>query len=110
MYKRQADRCSNIDNSEGRQRVIVELYDKLFRSACPKTVERLGIVYTPVQIVDFILQSVADVLEKEFGRNISDENVHILDPDVYKRQASSRASILCCNFRSSALATRQRSL
>ena len=80
IYRSIADRCSNIDNSEGRQRVIVELYDKFFRSAFPKTVERLGIVYTPVQIVDFILQSVADVLEKEFGRNISDENVHILDP------------------------------
>ncbi len=43
-------------------------------------VEQLGIVYTPVEVVDFIIHSVNDVLKKEFGRSISDENVHILDP------------------------------
>ena len=43
-------------------------------------VERLGIVYTPVEVVDFIIHSVNDVLKKEFGRSISDENIHILDP------------------------------
>src|SRR5690349_1065560 len=43
-------------------------------------VERLGIVYTPVEVVDFIVHSVSDILEKEFNRNISDENIHILDP------------------------------
>lgn len=44
------------------------------------TVKKLGIVYTPVEIVDFINQSVADILKKEFNRNISDENIHIIDP------------------------------
>lgn len=44
-------------------------------------VEQLGIVYTPVEVVDFIIHSVADVLQKEFNRNISEENVpSILDP------------------------------
>ena len=43
-------------------------------------VERLGIVYTPVEVVDFIIHSVHDILQKEFNRSISDENVHILDP------------------------------
>jgi predicted helicase len=74
------ERASGIDNSEGRQRVIVELYDKFFRTAFPKVTEKLGIVYTPVEIVDFIIHSVEDVLQKEFGRSMSDENVHILDP------------------------------
>ena len=46
----------------------------------PKTVEKLGIVYTPIKVVDFIVRSVADVLKREFNRSISDENVHILDP------------------------------
>lgn len=69
-----------IDDSEGRQRIIVELYDKFFKTASPKTVEKLGIVYTPVEVVDFIINSVAHVLHKEFGRSLSDENVHILDP------------------------------
>lgn len=73
-------RVSGIDNAEGRQRIMVELYDKFFRTAFPLTVERLGIVYTPVELVDFINHSVADVLEANFGRSLSDENVHILDP------------------------------
>ena len=73
-------RAADIDNAEGKQRIIVELYDKFFKTAFPKMVERLGIVYTPVEVVDFIIHSVADVLEKEFGRSISDENIHILEP------------------------------
>lgn len=59
---------------------IVELYDKFFKTAFPKVVEQLGIVYTPVEVVDFINNSVAQVLKKEFNRSLSDENVHILDP------------------------------
>ena len=73
-------RASGIDNAEGKQKIIIELYDKFFKTAFPKMVEQLGIVYTPVEVVDFIIHSVADVLQKEFNRNISDENVHIIDP------------------------------
>ena len=73
-------RISGIDNAEGKQKIIVELYDKFFKTAFPKMVERLGIVYTPVEVVDFIIHSVNDVLKKEFGRSISDENIHVLDP------------------------------
>jgi len=62
------------------QKIIIELYDKFFRTAFPKVTEKLGIVYTPVEIVDFIIHSVEDVLQKEFGRSMTDENVHILDP------------------------------
>jgi predicted helicase len=72
-------RASKIDNGVGRQKVIVELYDKFFRSAFPRTVEKLGIVYTPVEVVDFIIHSVSDVLQKEFSLTLSDENIHILD-------------------------------
>lgn len=49
-------------------------------TALPKTVEQLGIVYTPVEVVDFIVRSVSEVLVKEFGRSISDENVNVIDP------------------------------
>lgn len=73
-------RVEGIDNGEGKQKVIVELYDKFFKSAFPKVVEKLGIVYTPVEVVDFIVHSVGYILKKEFDRSISDENVHILDP------------------------------
>lgn len=80
FYKSVKERCDGIDNAAGKQKVIVELYDKFFKKALAKTVEKLGIVYTPVEVVDFINQSVADVLKKEFNRSISDENIHIIDP------------------------------
>jgi len=80
FYESVKMRASGIDNAEGKQKIIIELYDKFFKTAFPKMVEQLGIVYTPTEVVDFIIQSVADVLEREFNRNISDENVHILDP------------------------------
>ena len=48
----------------------------------PDTASNLGIVYTPVEVVDYIVQSVEDVLNKEFGVSVSDEGVHVLDPFV----------------------------
>lgn len=80
FYESVKMRASGIDNAEGKQKIILELYDKFFKTAFPKMVEQLGIVYTPTEVVDFIIHSVADILQKEFNRNISDENVHILDP------------------------------
>lgn len=70
-----------INTAEGRQRVITELYEKFFKKALPKTAESLGIVYTPIEIVDFINRTVNDLLAKHFdGASISDEGVHVLDP------------------------------
>ncbi|CAA9889651.1 Helicase domain-containing protein [Candidatus Methylobacter favarea] len=73
-------RAEGIDNASGKQKIVVELYDKFFRNAFPRMTERLGIVYTPVEVVDFILHSVNDVLQNEFGQTLGDENVHIIDP------------------------------
>ncbi len=72
-------RVEGVDNAEGRQRIIIELYDKFFATAFKKTVDKLGIVYTPVEIVDFILNSADQVLRAEFGQGLTDEGVHILD-------------------------------
>lgn len=80
FYESVKMRAAGIDNAEGKQRIIIELYDKFFKTAFPKMVEQLGIVYTPVECVDFIIHSVNDILQKEFGRSLTDENVHILDP------------------------------
>lgn len=80
FYDYVRDTVGNIHEAEGRQRIIVELYDKFFKVASPRTVEKLGIVYTPVEVVDFIIRSVGYILQREFGRSLSDENVHILDP------------------------------
>lgn len=73
-------RAKNIKTSEDRQTVILELFDKFFKFAFPKMRDKLGIVYTPVPVVDFINQSVADIMKKEFGTTIDAPNVHILDP------------------------------
>jgi predicted helicase len=73
-------RAEGITNAEGKQRIVVELYDKFFRNAFPKMTERLGIVYTPIEVVDFILHSVNHLLKQEFGQTLGSEGVHILDP------------------------------
>lgn len=73
-------RAEGIDNAAGKQKIVVELYDKFFRNAFPRMTERLGIVYTPVEVVDFIIHSVNDILKQEFGQDLGSEGVHILDP------------------------------
>ena len=73
-------RVQGASTAEARQKIIVELYDKFFRKAFPLTTQKLGIVYTPVEIVDFIIYSVNDVLQDEFGLSLGSEGVHILDP------------------------------
>jgi predicted helicase len=80
FYESVKMRVSNIDNAEARQHLIVELYEKFFKTAFPKMVDQLGIVYTPVEVVDYVVHSVDDVLRNEFNRSLTDENVHILDP------------------------------
>jgi predicted helicase len=73
-------RAEGIDSAEGKQKIVVELYDKFFRNAFPKMTERLGIVYTPVEVVDFIIHSVNHLLQTEFGQTLGSEGVHIIDP------------------------------
>ena len=73
-------RARGLDNSAARQHVLMELYEKFFATALKKETDRLGIVYTPVEVVDFILKSANHVLEQEFGRSLSDAGVHVLDP------------------------------
>ncbi len=80
FYRSVRHRAEGIDNAEGKQKIIIELYDKFFKNAFPRMVAMLGIVYTPIEVVDFIIHSVNDILKQEFGRSIADENVHILDP------------------------------
>ena len=73
-------RAQGIEDLGAKQKIIVELYDKFFRNAFPKMTEKLGIVYTPVEVVDFIIHSINDALKNEFGQTLGDKNVHILDP------------------------------
>lgn len=80
FYASVKQRADGIENATGKQRIVVELYDKFFRNAFPKMTERLGIVYTPVEVVDFILHSVNHLLQTEFGQTLGSKGVHIIDP------------------------------
>lgn len=80
FYESVRTNVGKIDNLEGKQTVIKNLYEKFFKRAFPLTVEKLGTVYTPVECVDFILRSVDDVLKAEFGSALTHQGVHILDP------------------------------
>jgi predicted helicase len=80
FYASVRERAAGIDNAEGRQKIIYELYENFFKLAFSRISDRLGIVYTPVEVVDFIINSVNDALGKEFGATLSDRDVHVLDP------------------------------
>jgi predicted helicase len=80
FYESVRMRATGVDNAEGKQRIIAELYEKFFKLGFRKQADALGIVYTPTEVVDFILRAADDVSRTEFGRGLTDEGVHILDP------------------------------
>ena len=80
FYESVRRRAHGLDNSEARQKVLKELYENFFKTAVRKEADRLGIVYTPTEVVDFILESADHVLREEFGRGLTDEGVNVLDP------------------------------
>lgn len=73
-------RASEVTTADGKQQVIAELYEKFFKVGFAKQAEALGIVYTPVEIVDFILRAADHASREAFGRGLTDDAVHILDP------------------------------
>jgi predicted helicase len=79
FYDRVGRNVDGVDNAEGKQKILIELYDHFFKAAFKRSQEKLGIVYTPTEVADFILRSADAVLKQEFGQALTDENVHILD-------------------------------
>lgn len=73
-------RAEGVKTDGGRQKIIKELYEKFFSQAFKATSEKMGIVYTPNEVVNYILHATNRLLEKEFGQVLSDEGVNILDP------------------------------
>lgn len=80
FYKQVETELQNVVTQEARQNFIKKIYDNFFKAAAKKETEQLGIVYTPVEIIDFILNSVQDVLKSEFNTDFSARNVKVLDP------------------------------
>ncbi len=74
--------ASTIDDFSQKQGFLNTVYEKFFQGFSVKVADTHGIVYTPLPIVSFMVNSVEEILKKEFGRSLSDEEVHILDPFV----------------------------
>ncbi|MFK0085448.1 DEAD/DEAH box helicase [Glutamicibacter sp. NPDC090743] len=80
FYRSVRVRAEGITDAAGKQKIITELYERFFKLAFPRVAESLGIVYTPMEVVDFILRAVNDALVEHFGASLTDEGVHVLDP------------------------------
>jgi hypothetical protein len=90
-------RASEVTSAEGKQQVVAELYERFFKIGFAKQAEALGIVYTPVQIVDWILHAADAVSREHFGKGLTDENVHIIDRFVMRNFYVSRDSAEFCS-------------
>ena len=74
--------AATIDDYSQKQAFLNIVYEKFFQGFSIKAADIYGIVYTPQPIVNFMVSSVEHILKEEFGRSLSDENVHIIDPFV----------------------------
>lgn len=74
--------AATIDDYAEKQDFLNTVYEQFFQGYSVKVADTHGIVYTPQPIVDFMVRSVEDILRREFGRSLSDEGVHLLDPFV----------------------------
>jgi len=82
FYGKVTERIRGLDSVRAKQQMLVTLYDKFFTKAFPLLADRMGIVFTPVEVVDYILRSADAVLHQHFGKRLSDEGVNILEPFV----------------------------
>lgn len=80
FYESVRMRVAGITDGGAKQKVIKELYEKFFKIAFSDVSERLGIVYTPNEVVDFIIQSTDDALRQEFNSALENKGVNVLDP------------------------------
>ena len=74
--------AKTISDFSHKQQFLNTVYEQFFQGFSVKVADTHGIVYTPQPIVDFMVKSVAAILEQEFGRSLADEGVHIIDPFV----------------------------
>lgn len=80
FYASVRQRVEALADPRGQQKLVVDIYNDFFAKAFKKTVEKLGIVYTPIEIVDFMIKSVNEILQAEFGKDLGSEGVQIMDP------------------------------
>lgn len=82
FYKAIEQSAENTNGFSEKQAFLNKVYERFFQGYSPKEADTHGIVYTPQPIVNFMVRSVEEILQKEFGRSLGDKGVHILDPFV----------------------------
>ena len=82
FYASVRERAQAAKTKDARQQLVKDLYENFFNKALKRTTDRMGIAYTPIEIVDFMLKSVAELTQTYFGLELKDSGVHVLDPFV----------------------------
>ena len=80
FYRAMVERIEAVHTLAGKQEIMRTLYDRFFSQAFPRMSERLGIVFTPVEVVDFIIRSADDAMRTAFGQSLGDRGVSIIEP------------------------------
>ncbi|GHS13752.1 hypothetical protein VN1286_06160 [Helicobacter pylori] len=80
LYESVKTEAMHAKSQKSQQELIKNLYNTFFKEAFRKQSEKLGIVYTPIEVVDFILRITNGILKKHFNTDFNDKNITIFDP------------------------------
>ncbi len=80
LYESVKTEAMHAKSQKSQQELIKNLYNTFFKEAFKKQSEKLGIVYTPIEVVDFILRATNGILKKHFKTDFNDKNITIFDP------------------------------
>ncbi len=80
LYESVKTEAAHAKSHKSQQELIKNLYNTFFKTAFRKQSEKLGIVYTPIEVVDFILRATNGILKKHFNTDFNDKNITIFDP------------------------------
>ncbi|MUU51971.1 DEAD/DEAH box helicase [Helicobacter pylori] len=80
LYESVKTEAARAKSQKSQQELIKNLYNTFFKEAFRKQSEKLGIVYTPIEVVDFILRATNGILKKHFNTDFNDQNITIFDP------------------------------
>ncbi len=72
--------AAGIADHHEKQKFLKVVYEIFYKSYNPKAADRLGVVYTPNEIVRFMIESTDYLLHKHFNKFLEDKGVDILDP------------------------------
>ncbi|MFP6301352.1 type ISP restriction/modification enzyme [Helicobacter pylori] len=80
LYESVKTEATHAKSQKSQQELIKNLYNTFFKVAFRKQSEKLGIVYTPIEMVDFILRATNGILKKHFHTDFNDQSITIFDP------------------------------